>query len=266
MQEEKPYFIVEPEVEAVPVVISVPHSGTEFPDELRGSYESKHLDFPEDTDWLVDKLYEFAPALGITVVRAKYSRYVIDLNRDPKQTRLYNDGRSESGLVPTQNFSLEKLYSGAEPSEKDVRNRLEQYYWPYYNAINGVIERLKSKFPRVLLYDAHSIRRKVTSISADEFPDLMLGSNYGKAADAELIDVAMNQLAKGGYSLVKDHLFAGGHITRYFGCPENGVHALQLERCWDLYLQDNPRLLNQEKAGRLSRLLQNNLEELVKAL
>ncbi len=261
--EENPYLIEPAKGAPVPIIISVPHSGTEFPPELEAAFLPKHVEFPEDTDWLVDQLYSFAPSLGITVIRARYSRYVIDLNRDPSQQRLYSDGRSESSLLPTKNFSLESLYKTTEPTEQDVRIRLEKYYWPYYRAIESLIEGLLKKFPRVLLYDAHSIRRQVASISSDSFPDLMLGSNYGKAADLELIDVAMNQLSQSDYSVVKDHIFAGGHITRYFGQPDQGVHALQLERCWDLYLEEDPRVLDQSKAARLSELLQRNLEALV---
>jgi len=266
MNEEKPYFIVEPNAETVPIVISVPHCGIEFPEDIKKNYLPKHVEFPEDTDWLVDKLYDFAPSMGITVIKARYSRYVIDLNRDPNQAKLYHDGRTESSLVPTKNFSLEKLYINDEPTELEVRKRLEKYYWPYYHAISKTINDLKVRFSNVLLYDAHSIRRQVASISDQKFPDLMLGSNYSNSAEIGLIDTAMKHLSKGPYSVVKDKFFAGGHITRFFGRPDQGVHALQLERCWDLYLQDNPRLLDQRKSSDLSLFLRSNLEALANKL
>ena len=88
-----PYFIIEPGVIKVPIILSVPHSGTEFPKELQGNYIASKMTQPDDTDWFVHQLYDFAVEYGITIIHAKYSRWVIDLNRDPKSVPLYNDGR-----------------------------------------------------------------------------------------------------------------------------------------------------------------------------
>src|SRR3712207_430138 len=95
-----PYFIIEAKGRKVPIILSVPHSGTEFPEELKAQYRPEMIEQPDDTDWFVHDLYNFAPELGITVIHAKYSRWVIDLNRDPTSEPLYNDGRIITGLTP----------------------------------------------------------------------------------------------------------------------------------------------------------------------
>ncbi|NNE98718.1 MAG: N-formylglutamate deformylase, partial [Pyrinomonadaceae bacterium] len=84
-----PYKLVEPTSKKVPFVLSIPHCGVEFPNELSGKFVKKQLDVLDDTDWYLDSLYDFAPSLGVTMIYAKYSRWVIDLNREPGSVPLY---------------------------------------------------------------------------------------------------------------------------------------------------------------------------------
>ena len=94
----QPYKITKPSGSIVPILLSVPHCGTAFPDELVSQYKSDLIKNPDDTDWFVDKLYGFASDLGITTISAVYSRWVIDLNRHPESKPLYSDGRIITGL------------------------------------------------------------------------------------------------------------------------------------------------------------------------
>ncbi|MBL7877397.1 MAG: N-formylglutamate amidohydrolase, partial [Cyclobacteriaceae bacterium] len=84
------YSLKEANAIDTPILISVPHCGTRFPDELKDQYKPALINAPDDTDWFVDILYDFAPALGITMIMANYSRWVIDLNRDPHSKPLYS--------------------------------------------------------------------------------------------------------------------------------------------------------------------------------
>jgi len=101
----EPYIIIEPKNLRVPFVLSVPHCGTAFPDELKGDYNPSMMSAPDDTDWFVHQLYNFATEMGITIIHARYSRWVIDLNRDPKSAPLYNDGRIKQDLLQQPIFS-----------------------------------------------------------------------------------------------------------------------------------------------------------------
>src|SRR5882762_4298548 len=127
----------------VPILVSVPHCGTEFPDELKDQYDTKLTAAPDDTDWFVNQLYDFAPDMGMTLISAKYSRWVIDLNRDPQSKPLYTDGRIITALCPTTTFLGEHLYRDErkEIDPAEINRRLQQYYWPYHQQIEEHIVR-----------------------------------------------------------------------------------------------------------------------------
>ncbi len=72
-----------------------------------------------DTDWHVDRLYDFAPAMGASVIAATHSRYVIDLNRPPDGSALY-PGADNTELCPTTSFAREPLHG---PGDAPTRAR-----------------------------------------------------------------------------------------------------------------------------------------------
>ncbi len=250
------YQIIEPTAPRVPIVISVPHCGVAFPDDIRDQYVADLIEHPEDTDWFVDRLYDFAPAMGITLIKAHYSRWVIDLNRNPESTPLYNDGRVITALTPSTNFLGASIYQGTPPDHTEVQRRLEQYYLPYHQKISSLLDDLQKEFAHVLLYDAHSIKQVVSTIHPEAFPDLLLGSNDEKSAHQDLIKAALQALGAGNYSLEHNTLFKGGHITRSFGQPAHKRHALQLERSKILYMDDSETQYAPQRAQQLKALLQ----------
>src|SRR5688500_19424432 len=104
------YCVTVPTVQSIPILLSIPHCGTAFPDEIIGDYVPELINRPDDTDWFVDRLYSFAPSIGITVISAVWSRWVIDLNRHPDSKPLYNDGRIITDLCPVTTFLGQSLY------------------------------------------------------------------------------------------------------------------------------------------------------------
>ncbi|BBM83042.1 N-formylglutamate amidohydrolase [Candidatus Uabimicrobium amorphum] len=263
-----PFTIINPQGNRVPVVVSVPHCGTQIPDDIRDTYCPKQLQCIDDTDWFVDKLYDFAPQMGITMICAKYSRWVIDLNRDPKGAALYNDGRIITELTPTKNFLGESLYRDQIPDENEIARRLQEYYWPYHNKIRELLEDLHNEFSQVLFFDAHSIRRVVTTIRKDPFPDLILGNQDGKTAKSSLINTVLRVLKDSGYTVQHNDPFKGGTLTRSFGNPDAGTHALQLEMTKINYMDDDELCYDEKRAAKMRQLLQkmfsNLLEEIQK--
>ena len=121
----KLFKIIKPKTRVVPIILSVPHAGTGFPPEIKKQYKKRMRKHVDDTDWFVDRLYEFAPALGITVIKANLSRWVIDLNRDPKSVPLYNDNRLITSNTPTTDFFGNSIYKSSdfEPDEKEKNRR-----------------------------------------------------------------------------------------------------------------------------------------------
>lgn len=264
----EPFNIIEPKGKKVPIVISVPHSGIDFPDELKDHYKSDLREKPDDTDWFVHQLYNFASEMGITMIHAKYSRWVIDLNRDPKSAPLYNDGRIITGLTTTTDFFGKDIYVDEShiPNQEEIERRLNTYYWPYYQKIESILDGLKSEFGKVLLWDAHSIRQFVPTIRKENFPDMILGNNDEKTAHPSLIETALNGLNYGEYELTHNTPFKGGHITRYFGDPENNVHGLQLEMVKKLYMDDEEVNFNEERANKIRKVLIPTFENLIKTI
>jgi len=260
-----PYFITEPTGKKAPVILSVPHSGVEFPEELKSHYRPEMTAQPDDTDWFVHDLYNFTPKLGITVIHAKYSRWVIDLNRDPESKPLYNDGRIITALVPITDFLGNEIYLDKKfvPASEEIERRVENYYRPYYQKIESLLQERIEEFGQVLLWDAHSIRRCVPTIRKEPFPDLILGDNDEKSARKEIIEIALNGLKTGKYGVNHNSPFKGGHITRYFGKPETRVHALQLEMSKIHYMDDNELTFNEARAKEMRKVLRPVFEQLI---
>jgi N-formylglutamate deformylase len=260
-----PYFLIEPKGEKVPIILSSPHSGTEFPGELQAHFRPELMAQPDDTDWFVHDLYNFAPDLGITLIHARYSRWVIDLNRNPESKPLYTDGRIITELVPKTDFLGHEIYVDKKflPGEVEIERRKENYYKPYYQRIESLLAERIAEFGQVLLWDAHSIRRFVPTIQSEPFPDLILGDNDEKSAAKEIIEIALGNLRSGKFGVNHNSPFKGGNITRSFGKPESKVHALQLEMAKTNYMNDDELTFNEERANEVRSVLRLVFEKLI---
>lgn len=250
------FNLLEPVSTKVPIVVSSPHSGVEFPQDLKNLYNQELVQAPEDTDWFVHQLYDFVSEMGITMISANYSRWVIDLNRNPDCQPLYTDGRIITELCPTRNFLGEPIYqNNYQPDKNEIEQRLTKYYWPYYQKIQQVIDELKSEFGYVIFWDAHSIKQYVPTISKDKFPDLILGDNDGNAASSVLAQAALSHFEMRGHHINYNDPFKGGHLTRYFGKPEVNQHALQLEMTKINYMDNAEQNYHPNRAGRMRETL-----------
>ncbi len=242
----------------VPLLVSMPHTGTEIPPELRGDYTERALGV-EDTDWHLQRLYDFLPALGASVITPRYSRYVIDLNRPPDDAPMY-PGASNTELCPTHFFNGDALYKeGRAPDLAERLRRREMYWQPYHAALAAELARLKSQHGFVLLWDAHSIRSEIPWLFEGRLPDLNIGTANGAAADPAITDAAAAACAGvAGVSSIVNGRFKGGYITRQYGRPEQHVHAVQLEKCQSLYMQEvAPFAYDEALAKRIQPVLKN---------
>ena len=263
-----PFKIIPPENQRVPIVLSIPHCGIAFPNELKDQYKPELIKAPDDTDWFVDKLYDFAPSMGITMISASYSRWVIDLNRDTNSKPLYTDGRIITGLCPITNFLGEPIYKDhrKEVDQTEIARRLRNYYQPYHQKIQELLNDLKAEFDKVLLWDCHSIRQVVKTIQPGKFFDLILGDADGTSASSGIIETALDVLDHGTYSVSHNHPFKGGTITRHFGKPSENQHALQLEMTKVNYMDDEEKLYDNTRARKMQLLLCDTLSKLSEVL
>jgi N-formylglutamate deformylase len=223
-----------------PLLVSMPHIGTDIPDELRGGFVPRALGV-EDADWHLARLYNCLPALGASVLRPRFSRYVIDLNRPPDDAPMY-PGASNTELCPTRFFNGDALYrEGRAPSADERRRRRETYWQPYHDALAGELARIKAEHGFVLLWDAHSIRSEIPWLFEGVLPDLNIGTADGASAHPAITQAVAAAAARyADVSQVVNGRFKGGYITRHYGNPAAHVHAVQLEMCQSLYMGEAP--------------------------
>jgi len=222
-----------------PLLISMPHVGTHVPPALaaRLTDEARHV---PDTDWHLERLYDFADELGASVLVATHSRYVIDLNRPPDGASLY-PGQSVTGVCPVDTFDDTPVYANAAdvPGDEEIAERRDAIWVPYHRQLQAELDRLKAVHGTIALWDAHSIRSVLPRFFEGKLPDLNLGTGNGTSCDpalaATLLDIAKSAA---GYTGVLNGRFKGGHITRQYGNPAGGVHAVQLEMTQSSYMQE----------------------------
>ncbi|MCX5539331.1 N-formylglutamate deformylase [Paraburkholderia sp. CNPSo 3076] len=221
-----------------PLLVSIPHLGTRIPAALRHLYTDEALTVA-DTDWHLDRLYAFVLELGATVIGARVSRYVIDLNRPPDDESLY-PGQTTTGLCPGETFRGEPIYKpGCAPDAAERATRVAQYWQPYHDALAAELARLRERHANVLLWEAHSIASVLPRLFNDKLSDLNLGTQDGRTCAAAVQQAAVDAMAASPYRWVANGRFKGGYITRHYGAPERGIHAVQLEMCQSTYMNEH---------------------------
>lgn len=247
-----------------PLLVSVPHAGTAVPDDLKARMQPRAAAV-EDTDWHLDRLYGFARELGAGLIVPRLSRYVVDLNRPPQDTPMY-PGVNNTGLVPTRFFSGDALYrDGEEPDATEVATRVVECWQPYHDALATELARLRSAHGHAVLFDAHSIKSELPWLFDGRLPDLNLGTAAGTSCATSLrTELAAALAAQTQFSHVVDGRFKGGYITRHYGDPVQGVHAVQLEMCWSCYLDEaRPHEWHADRAAAVAPLLQSLVRTLI---
>jgi len=261
------FKITEPATPRVPIIISVPHAGTFIPEDIKSKMNPELSDKLDDTDWFIDKLYGFATNLGLTIITANYSRWVVDLNRNPQNQPLYNDGRVITDVVTVTDFNGNQIYKDDYiPDSQEVSRRVELFHKPYHEKLDELLQQTKAEFGKVLLFDAHSIRKSVPGIRSEDFPDLILGDNDETSASPQLIKTTIDSLQNKGYEFSHNHPFKGGYITRSFGKPEENIHALQLEMCKKNYMDSSEMTYDEANAERIQMVLKEALVKLIETM
>lgn len=246
-----------------PVIIGLPHTGTNVPDDIWARLNDNGR-ILADTDWHIHKLYD-GLLENATTVRATFHRYCIDANRDPEGVSLY-PGQNTTTLIPTTDFDGLAIWKeGEEPNSDDIQDRLSRFHKPYHDAFAAEIERVKNIHGIAIVYDCHSIRSHIPFLFEGTLPDFNIGTDMGKTCAAEIEAIAVDVTSKAsGYSSILNGRFKGGWTTRYYGQPQNRVHAIQMELAQKTHLTSEslPFAYDEAKAERLRIHLKTLLQRI----
>ena len=232
------------------LIVSMPHTGTHVPEWLAPRLSAAARPLP-DTDWHLERLYDFLDEIGASLLVATHSRYVVDLNRPPDNANLY-PGQDTTGIVPLDTFHDEPLYlPGFPPSDEEVAKRVETYWHPYHRRLQQAITEVKAAHGHALLWEAHSIFSELPRFFKGKLPDLNFGTVEGRSCAPGIGEALLKAVT--GYSAVLNGRFKGGYITRRYGDPANGVHAVQLELSEAAYMDERPPYAFRETLARKLR-------------
>jgi N-formylglutamate deformylase len=247
-----------------PLLISMPHCGTHIPPHLAVEMTDEALEVP-DTDFHLPRLYDFAHELGVPVLSATHSRYVIDLNRSPDGSVLY-PGASNTELCPLSRFDFKPIYRAQTgPSAAGVSARVNEYWKPYHRRIESELARIRERHGYALLFDAHSIISECPRFFEGCLADFNLGTGGGTSCDPRLGDALLAVAERQpDYTSVLNGRFKGGYITRQYGRPADDLHAVQLELSTRTYMIERPPFdYDEVLASRVRVVLRELIETLL---
>ena len=243
-----------------PLIVSIPHNGQFIPHNVLNTMQSSALD-SADTDWYLSQLYSFLDELEVTCLSANYSRYLIDLNRDSSGEVLYV-GADNTELCPTSTFESEPLYTEENnPDADEINRRIEGYWKPYHNQIEQLIQKAKEKHGYAIVFEAHSIASEVPRFFDGKLPDFNFGTNNGKTVNKTLTAM-LEDFVTEPYSKIINGRFKGGFITRNYANPDNKVFTIQLELSQATYMDEQKRLMDNDKISRVSKALRQLIKTL----
>lgn len=227
----------------VPVLLSVPHAGRDYPEWLISLSKEGHRALHTLEDPLVDELVQGAIEMGIGAVIARAPRGAIDCNRaedeiDPTVVRsapiasLSPRARGGLGIIPGRTPAHGPLWR--QPiARHELEERLEQAHRPYHRAIEEQLARILDRFGCALLIDCHSMP------PPDGSPQVIIGDRYGQSAAPWVTSEAVKIVTSMGFRAGVNQPFAGGHVVQRHGAPQMGIHAVQIELDRRCYLADD---------------------------
>jgi N-formylglutamate amidohydrolase len=228
------FRLYQPQGERCPIVASLPHNGLVIPDAIAQTLNERYQTYLPHQDWHLDRLYDFLPKLGITVIEAIYSRYVVDLNRSAQEPLL---GSFWTSVIAERTAFDAPLYQ-ISPAQDQIRHRIDQFYRPYHQQLEELLSQMVDRFGHVYLLDLHSFLGPIVD-------DVCLGNHNGQSCSEFLISTVESKFCSIGYQVVRNKVFNGGYITRHYGQMPH-VEALQIEIRYPIYLE--PTQLDQDHA------------------
>ncbi|MEP1537951.1 MAG: N-formylglutamate amidohydrolase [Paracoccaceae bacterium] len=245
------YNVTSPETLESALVFASPHSGRKYtPDFLRHSVLDERT-IRSSEDAYVDHLFGAAPEFGAPFITATAPRAFLDLNRSPDEldpaliTGVRSNGHnpriaSGLGVIPRVVAGGRAIYRG-KMSRQEAEQRIESYWHPYHNALQGLLDRAHARFGQAILIDCHSMPHEAMDGIARgsvKRPDVVLGDRFGAAASERIVDQVEEAFTQAGFTVTRNAPFAGAYITQSYGRPSRQQHAIQVEIDRSLYMNE----------------------------
>ena len=243
-----PFDLVSPPVQTAPVVFTSPHSGRQYPADF---IEAARLDahgLRRSEDSFVDELFAGAQAAGAPLLCATFPRAYCDPNREPWELdpSMFADDlpawvNTTSARVGAGLGTLARVVASGEPIYREklpfseAEFRVRHCWTPYHDMLAALIADTRRRFGACLLVDCHSMPAHAGRGTA---PDIVLGDVHGTACSGRVTALVETLLSGMGYVVRRNDPYAGGYITRHYGRPREGVHALQIEIARSLYMDE----------------------------
>ena len=244
-----PLMLLRPARQSVPLVFASPHSGRDYPAEFIAAARLDALALRRSEDGFVDELFAAAPGCGAPLLAATFPRAYCDANREPWELdpAMFADplpdwvntasARVGAGLgtIARVVASGEAIYPG-KLRFAEAERRVRLCWQPFHAALRELVEATRREFGICLLVDCHSMPGHAATAGGPA--DVVLGDAHGTTCAPLVVRRAEQVLAELGYRVRRNDPYAGGYITRHYGRPREGVHALQVELCRHLYMDE----------------------------
>ena len=237
---EKVFSIYNQDQHLYPLVISMPHSGTQLTQKMKDNLIEGVI-LP-NMDCYIPLVYDFLKEMNITVIENHMSRYVIDPNRSLKDN---HDTSYKTNLIYRQTTLGYPMYQ-KDLLEDEINERIELFYKPYHQAIENALNEKKKYFSKVYLIDLHSF-------GADLGTDIILGNKNNQTMNKKLFQKIHQLLEKQGFRVRDNTPFQGGYITRHYG--KENVESLQIEMWYQKYIAN--RYFGNEESPEIDDHLMN---------
>lgn len=249
-------LIDRPSRQTLPLVVASPHSGRLYPESFVARSRLPLARLRSSEDGFVDEIFAAAPALGAPLLRAQFPRVYVDVNREPYEldpamfsTPLPAYATTRNARISAGLGTIARVVSNSEPIYGDkltfaeADQRIKEFYDPYHRALAALIDETRANFGFCILLDCHSMpsgaaSQRGVSTSRATTVDAVLGDCHATACAPVVTTAAERLLMDMAYAVRRNNPYAGGFVTRHYGRPRDGVHALQIELNRGIYMDE----------------------------